>query len=591
MINFPIIRLFQQNLLKIFVICLLFFYWCPSTHARHLKEQDAGEVISFTLMDADANVPLFPLLNDHTINLAKLPTNKLNIRADVMPMEVGSVVLELNGNKRTENVAPYATQGDNNGDFNTWTPSVGTYHLTATPYSLPNGKGSAGTALSVTFHIINDPSRPELVVENYFDATSTYRFLLAPNEEDKFFFTMKASDEGTLPTPAAITAIDDDTHEMPTWVSFASAANQDTGYDFFVNSTGLFPGIYSATVIFGPVEGYDMEVVKVILEVGASPVPFLSFTPDPLHFTFEQNAGEGQSSEYTIISSDGNASGDAQVLGIDVATGRPADWLSFSSSTSFEVPYTFYISTDMPAGTYYADLYGKAFSSTNYKDARITLELELTPAFKIAQFVLINANEDKPLFPLFEGSTFIPSPHWNIQVRTYPEVTGSVKIVVNGKAIVENVFPYAAFKDNNGDYYPWNATPGSYNIKATPYTMQNAKGIAGESLSINFTVLDNGTARIESASSDLIEKTVKLTTYPNPLTDEAVLEIMLPHTEKVTVELLDKTMMPIKIFEGNVDAQTLTRIPIDANRLQNGIYYTRIIAGKDLITKKLIVNK
>ena len=50
-----------------------------------------------------------------------------------------------------------------------------------------------------------------------------------------------------------------------------------------------------------------------------------------------------------------------KVLGIDLATGKPAEWLSFSSASNFETPYTFFISGDMPAGAYSAELIGSRF--------------------------------------------------------------------------------------------------------------------------------------------------------------------------------------------------------------------------------------
>jgi hypothetical protein len=81
---------------------------CTPTFANSLL--NTAEVISFTLIDADADVPIIPLLDGHTINLAKLPTSHLNIRVNVQPPEVGSVVIVLNGSKRIENVVPYAAK-------------------------------------------------------------------------------------------------------------------------------------------------------------------------------------------------------------------------------------------------------------------------------------------------------------------------------------------------------------------------------------------------------------------------------------------------------------------------------------------------
>ncbi|MBH8559379.1 InlB B-repeat-containing protein [Hymenobacter negativus] len=113
---------------------------------------------SFTLVDADAatDVDIQPLTNGAILNLATLPTRNLNIRANANPATTGSVVFTLTGpqnQNQTESVAPYALFSDVNGDYNAWTPPVGNYQLTATPYSGSGGTGTPGTALTVSFTV------------------------------------------------------------------------------------------------------------------------------------------------------------------------------------------------------------------------------------------------------------------------------------------------------------------------------------------------------------------------------------------------------------------------------------------------------
>ncbi|MGH1365977.1 MAG: glycoside hydrolase family 125 protein [Calditrichia bacterium] len=57
----------------------------------------------------------------------------------------------------TENVAPFSLAGDNYGNYNAWTPAIGSHNLSATPYSGINGGGVSGTAFSITFEASNDP--------------------------------------------------------------------------------------------------------------------------------------------------------------------------------------------------------------------------------------------------------------------------------------------------------------------------------------------------------------------------------------------------------------------------------------------------
>ncbi|RYY95109.1 MAG: T9SS type A sorting domain-containing protein, partial [Chitinophagaceae bacterium] len=56
----------------------------------------------------------------------------------------------------TESGAPYALYGDNAGNYNAWTPALGSYTLKGTPYTGSGGSGTAGSFLSVGFTVVNN---------------------------------------------------------------------------------------------------------------------------------------------------------------------------------------------------------------------------------------------------------------------------------------------------------------------------------------------------------------------------------------------------------------------------------------------------
>ena len=102
------------------------------------------QVTGFTLVNADTEQDIQALSSGATLNLATLPTRNLNVRANTSPATVGSVAFALSGPQpqtQTDAVAPYALLPDANGNYPAWTPAVGSYSLTATPYSGSGGSG------------------------------------------------------------------------------------------------------------------------------------------------------------------------------------------------------------------------------------------------------------------------------------------------------------------------------------------------------------------------------------------------------------------------------------------------------------------
>lgn len=112
----------------------------------------ADGLTGFTLVDAATGADLNKLINGDTINL-QIVGVQLNIRANTNGPASAKVVFSLDGkdNYRTETEAPFTLAGDSNGNYNSWTPSLGLHTLTATPYT---NTGEAGTPLTITFLVV-----------------------------------------------------------------------------------------------------------------------------------------------------------------------------------------------------------------------------------------------------------------------------------------------------------------------------------------------------------------------------------------------------------------------------------------------------
>jgi PKD repeat protein len=142
--------------------------------------------------------------------------------------------------------------------------------------------------------------------------------------------------------------------------------------------------------------------------------------------------------------------------------------------------------------------------------ATITAQGEPSPEghVTVASFALIDSNTDQPisgLESLQANATLnllnLPA---NISLRAnVVDEVASVAFDINGQPIrVENVAPYALAGDINGDYQPWNPTPGTYTVAATPFSEFNASGSPGVPLSL---VLKFISAAENRAPSALIE--------------------------------------------------------------------------------------
>jgi hypothetical protein len=113
------------------------------------------KVVGFTLINADTDQDLQPLREGDVIDLSALPTRNLNVRAEVRPAEVGSLMFHLNGKRvATEHNAPYALFGNAGNDYFAGSLPVGSHTLLSTPYLQSYRRGMEGEALSVRFTVV-----------------------------------------------------------------------------------------------------------------------------------------------------------------------------------------------------------------------------------------------------------------------------------------------------------------------------------------------------------------------------------------------------------------------------------------------------
>lgn len=102
---------------------------------------------TLTLIDADGDRPIAgfdPLATGAVIDLASLPSPRINVRANVTAGSVRFTWSGAQSGTQVENVAPFAMKGDSGGNYNAWTPPPGAYTWRAEAFG---GTGASGTVL------------------------------------------------------------------------------------------------------------------------------------------------------------------------------------------------------------------------------------------------------------------------------------------------------------------------------------------------------------------------------------------------------------------------------------------------------------
>ena len=135
----------------------------------------------------------------------------------------------------------------------------------------------------------------------------------------------------------------------------------------------------------------------------------------------------------------------------------------------------------------YGDLVKSAYSS-------------ITPLAAVKSFTLVNAETEKDLVTITDGSVIDLSAlaTKKINIRANVDLlVGSVQFVLSGRqnrSYEDDAAPYALNGDNEkGNYYSgsWDPPPtGNYTLEVTPFSDDNATGLIGKTSTINFKIIE-----------------------------------------------------------------------------------------------------
>jgi hypothetical protein len=470
-------------------------------------------VTSLQLINAVTDQPIQTLQNGDTINLAEFPAGQLSVRANTDDQGVESVrfALDANANFRTENSPPYVLFGDNSGNISGGTIAVGAHTLTATPFSADNAGGTAGTAQTVSFNVINQPVVTNLVLINA--------------QTDQVVKTLQNGDEINLADfPANQLSIRADVvgGSLVKSVRFRLDANAN----FHVENVAPY-------VIFGDNSG---DISGGTFSVGPHQVEATPFTGS----NATGSAGIGKSVTFTVVNEPPpppevtsllliNADTDQVIEEINdgdvfnrqllptlnlsvqaITTGATGSVrFGLDATSNFRVenfsPYVIFgdNSGDIAGGSIALGqhtLTATPFTGANATGTAGTLEtvdFEIIDEPVVTGLFLINTDTQQVIQEIQDGDTIdqadLPTQNLNVQALATAG-TQSVKFGFdqNDNFRVESFPPYAMFGDAGGTFLAGSIGVGQHSITATPFAGDNATGTDGDPLTVDFEIVADG---------------------------------------------------------------------------------------------------
>ena len=170
---------------------------------------------------------------------------------------------------------------------------------------------------------------------------------------------------------------------------------------------------------------------------------------------------------------------------------------------------------------------------------RFSILFEAPEDLSITGFELYDAFYDTSIMQLEDGSVIdlgeLRHNELTVLANTLPDFIGSVKLELLGPVCaltIENYTPFTLFGNNSNDFYGKCLAPGSYTLKATPYTEMGARGAAGIPLETSFEI--RGVCPQD-----------ELAIYPVPFSDHFAVENRL--AKEISVKLYNQLGQSIAI--------------------------------------------
>ncbi|WP_247237861.1 PKD domain-containing protein [Telluribacter sp. SYSU D00476] len=228
---------------------------------------------------------------------------------------------------------------------------------------------------------------------------------------------------------------------------------------------------------------------------------------------------------------------------------------------------------------------------------KVVEQAETTPApapagQQVVSFTLMNADNEQPIRELTAGDVLdlasLPTRNLSIRANTNPDRVGSVKMILSGqqsRTQIETGFPYSLFGDEAGNYNAWTPAVGDYRLTGTPYTERSATGTAGTPFSITFKITNTSAARVSASTETTVERTPKITLYPNPTADVVTIDGVYPEADDFNLGITNGVLVHYPKYE--VIASGSVRIAVDG--MSPGTYIIQVKQYGKVSSHKLLI--
>ncbi|QOV87471.1 glycoside hydrolase family 88 protein [Humisphaera borealis] len=506
-------------------------------------------ISGLSLVNAATEQVIGTLTNGQEINQAVVG-DQLSVLATIGGTTSGSVKFDLDGTySRVESGLPYTLFGDNPGDILPGPLPVGTHQLVVTPYSAVNAGGIAGTPVTINFTVVN--AAPPLfaakinfqpagtpIPAGYLADTGlvygvrnglTYGWNAAnPNMVDRnavespdqlrdTFARLQAANSGTIWEIAVpngnyqVTIVGGDAwiggvYKIEVEGALAidgvqtSASRWLTGNKTVVVSDGKLTVKAASGAQGAKVNFIDITAVPTVPPGSVPSIAGVTLvnaaTDSDLGALFNGRAiNLAELGTQLNLRADlgANPAGSVRfsIDGVSVRVDDGAIYTIGGDNGSDYLPWTPTVGNHRLVVTPYT---GPGGTGTAGTAKTVDFKVINQPPPTVAAVTLVNAATDKDIFPLTEGqilNLYTLGRQLNINATLATSLTtASVKFVFDGVSRIESSAPFAAFSDDGGDFVAWTPSPGPHTLVITPYSGTGATGLAGPSVTVNFTVID-----------------------------------------------------------------------------------------------------